>query len=238
MTNHATARRPSPSAALRRPMRDPDLIRVVVADVQPIFKVGVRAMLARHTRIEVVGEADDTEGASRLVADVRPDVLLAGHCPPRMDVFAMLARLEGLRRATRLIVLTHVMAERDAYRALLEGAWGLVRKHEGPDVLAQCIEQVMRGEQWVGSEPTGAEGNYLAAGADQIDALTPRETEIVRRVATGANNRDIAAALGLGEQTVKNHLRRIFQKLGVASRVELALVAVERQALGEGRPGG
>ena len=97
-------------------------------------------------------------------------------------------------------------------------------------MLPQCIRQVMEGEHWIGVESVNAliGGIRAPAGGGSL-SLTPREVDIVRRVAKGAGNKDIAWELQMGEQTVKNHLRRIFRKLNVANRVELALLAVEQQ---------
>ena len=127
------------------------------------------------------------------------------------------------------------MAEPDIQYALLYGAWGVVLKHTATDVLPQCIRQVMKGEHWIGVESVNAliGGIRAPAGGGSL-SLTPREVDIVRRVARGAGNKDIAWELKMGEQTVKNHLRRIFRKLNVANRVELALLAVEQQIGGEG----
>ena len=106
----------------------------------------------------------------------------------------------------------------------------MVLKHTASDLLPQCIRQVMEGEQWIGVESVNAliSGIRAPAGGGSL-SLTPREVDIVRRVAKGAGNKDIAWELQMGEQTVKNHLRRIFRKLNVANRVELALLALEQQ---------
>ncbi len=122
------------------------------------------------------------------------------------------------------------MSEPEIQHALLHGAWGVVLKHTATDVLPECIRQVMKGEHWIGVESVNAliGGIRAPAGGGSL-SLTPREVDIVRRVARGASNKDIASDLTMGEQTVKNHLRRIFRKLNVANRVELALLAVEQQ---------
>jgi len=122
------------------------------------------------------------------------------------------------------------MREPDIQQALLHGAWGVVLKHTAGDVLPQCLRQVMLGEHWVGMESVGPLiGTLRTPSTSGSTSLTPREVDIVRRVAKGASNKDIAWELKMGEQTVKNHLRRVFRKLHVANRVELALLAVENQ---------
>jgi DNA-binding NarL/FixJ family response regulator len=123
------------------------------------------------------------------------------------------------------------MTEPEIQSALLQGTWGVVFKSSASTILPDCIRQVMKGEQWIGLESVNPLISGLRqAGTAGASSLTPREVDIVRRVARGASNKDIAAHLDMGEQTVKNHLRRIFRKLQVANRVELALMAIEHEA--------
>lgn len=215
-------------------MRPTGSIRITIADDHPIFRLGVRTLLAQHDGFVVVGEAGDSEAAVEIVTRLRPDILLIDHNPPRLNGLDALRRIHAARTGTRVIVFTAAMAEPDIQYALLYGAWGVVLKQTGTDVLPQCIRQVMKGEHWIGVESVNAliGGIRAPAGGGSL-SLTPREVDIVRRVARGAGNKDIAWELKMGEQTVKNHLRRIFRKLNVANRVELALLAVEQQIGGE-----
>ena len=205
-------------------------IRITIADDHPIFRLGVRTLLSQQAGFAVIGEAGDGETAVQMVTNLRPDVLLLDHNPPRLNGLEVVRRMQVARTGTRAIVLTASMPEGDIQHALLHGAWGVVLKHTASDVLPQCIRQVMDGEQWIGVESVNAliSGIRAPAGGGSL-SLTPREVDIVRRVAKGAGNKDIAWELQMGEQTVKNHLRRIFRKLNVANRVELALLAVEQQ---------
>jgi two-component system nitrate/nitrite response regulator NarL len=205
-------------------------IRITIADDHPIFRLGVRTLLSQHAGFAVIGEAGDGDSAVQMVSNLRPDVLLLDHNPPRLNGLDVVRRVQATRTGTRPIVLTAAMQESDIQHALLHGAWGVVLKHMASDLLPQCIRQVMEGEQWIGVESVNAliSGIRAPAGGGSL-SLTPREVDIVRRVAKGAGNKDIAWELQMGEQTVKNHLRRIFRKLNVANRVELALLAVEQQ---------
>jgi two-component system nitrate/nitrite response regulator NarL len=211
-------------------MRPKSSITILIADDQPIFRLGVRSLLTQQAGFMVLGEASDTEGALALAIELVPDVLLVDHVPPRLHGLEVVRRLRTAKSPTRAVMLTAAMREADIQQALLHGAWGVVLKHTAGEVLPQCLRQVMLGEHWVGVESVNALiGSLRTPATGGSSALTPREVDIVRRVAKGASNKDIAWELKMGEQTVKNHLRRVFRKLHVANRVELALLAVENQ---------
>lgn len=206
-----------------------DQIRVAIADGQPIFRLGVKTLFALQPGLEVVGEAATTTAAIEMVGALSPDILLTDHTPPRLDGLAILRHLQAAPGPTRVILLAAAMRETDIQAALFHGAWGLVLKGSATTVLPHCIRQVMQDQHWVGTESVNALVGGLRAPVDSgTSSLTAREIDIVRWVARGASNRDIAAQLSMGEQTVKNHMRRIFRKLRVANRVELALLAIEQ----------
>jgi two-component system nitrate/nitrite response regulator NarL len=211
-------------------MRNKSSITIAIADDQPIFRLGIKALLTQPTGFMLLGEASDTEAAVALVANLAPDILLVDHVPPRLNGLEVVRRLRAAKSPTRAVMLTAAMREADIQQALLHGAWGVVLKHTAGDVLPQCLRQVMLGEHWIGVESVNALlGTLRTPSTGGSTSLTPREVDIVRRVAKGASNKDIAWELKMGEQTVKNHLRRVFRKLHVANRVELALLAVENQ---------
>jgi two-component system nitrate/nitrite response regulator NarL len=206
--------------------------RIVLAEHHPIYRLGVRTLLENEADLEIVGEAVDGEQAITMVMGLRPDVLLLEHLLPDISGLEVLRRLAVAKSTTRAIVLTAAMAEPDLRTALLNGAWGIVFKNTETDILPQCVRRVMLGEHWVGFESVDA----LVAGLhisrnERRSGLTPRELDVVRGIAKGESNKDIAWRLGLSEQTVKNYLRRIFEKLNVANRVELALHAFEKEMI-------
>jgi two-component system, NarL family, nitrate/nitrite response regulator NarL len=208
--------------------------RIVLAEHHPIYRLGVRTLLEHETDLEIVGEAIDGEQAITMVLGLRPDVLLLEHLLPDISGLEVLRRLGVAKCPTKAIVLTAAMEEPDLRTALLHGAWGVVFKNTESDILPQCVRRVMLGEHWVGFESVDA----LVAGLhisrnERRSGLTPRELDVVRGIAKGESNKDIAWRLGLSEQTVKNYLRRIFEKLNVANRVELALHAFEKEMIDE-----
>lgn len=212
-------------------MSDEKPIRIVVADGHPLFTLGVRALLAREAGFEVVGDADDGEETLALVDKLRPDVLMLDLALARVSGLEVLRRLSAMRLSTRVLIVTASIDRGDLRVALLRGAQGVLLKHLASDLLVKCLRQVVCGEYWIGRDSVGdlIDAMRNPTPREEAQLLSQRERDIVSAVIKGASNKDIAWQLGLGEQTVKNHLRRIFAKLGVNNRVELAVHAMEHE---------
>ena len=206
-------------------------IRIVVADGHPLFTLGVRALLAREPGFEVVGDADDGEDALAVVQRLRPDVLLLDLALGGINGLEVLRRMVAMDLSTRTVIVTAAIERADLRTALMRGAQGVLLKHLASDLLVKCVRQVMNGEYWIGRDCVGdlIDAMRNPTTSEESSVLSQRERDIVSAVIKGASNKDIAWQLGLGEQTVKNHLRRIFAKLRVANRVELAVHAMEHQ---------
>ena len=207
-------------------------IRVVIADAHPLFILGVRALLAEEAGIEIVGDANDGEKALQTAARTRPDVLLLDAALERIGGLEVLNRLHSMKLPTRPILMAAAIDGAELRTALVRGARGVLLKHMATDLLTKCIRQVMKGEYWIGRDSVAELVDALRRSAkaeEPASTLSQRERDIVSAVLKGASNKDIAWQLGLGEQTVKNHLRRIFAKLRVANRVELAVHAMAHQ---------
>jgi two-component system, NarL family, nitrate/nitrite response regulator NarL len=213
-------------------MRADGRIRVLIADDHPIFRIGMRTLISTEPSLDLVGEAEDGDRAIELVQALHPDILLLDLHLPRTNGLEVLKRLATLNLDTRTVLLTAAIERGQMRTALVRGAWGVLLKHTATDLLTKCVRQVSQGEYWVGRDSVGDLVDALRNPGrtdENAGGLTPREKEIVALIVTGASNKDIAWQLGLNEQTVKNHLRKVFDKLHVANRVELALAAVERR---------
>ncbi len=208
--------------------RPPARIRIALADDHLIFLDALRALLSLETDMEIVAQAQDGAGALEMLNDAQPDILLLDLKMPGLDGLAALHHVQRRRWKTRIIVLTASEDERDYAQAIQLGASGFVLKQEATEVLIEAIRKTYRGEMWTPHAPK------RAARRDESDfPLTEREKQVADLVAQGLMNKEIAKKIFISEQTVKNHLHNIFEKLGVSDRLELALYLVHRkQALG------
>ena len=202
-------------------------IRILIADDHAIFRDGVRRLLMTQEEFAVVGEASDGEEALRLVRDLQPDVLLLDLAMPRISGMEVLRELGRQESAVRTILLTAVIQPFAVTSALQFGARGIVLKASPPELLIKSIRGVYEGQFWVGSETISswARAGQPAGGF----GLTAREMEIIAAIKEGSSNREIASKLAISEETVKRHLSNIYGKLGVSSRLELALLASEQK---------
>jgi DNA-binding NarL/FixJ family response regulator len=214
-------------------------IRIVIADDHPIFRDGLRRLLAVEPDFEVVGEAPDGRQALQCVRAERPDVLLLDLAMPGVGGLETLRELRAETEAVRAVVLTASIDREDALEAVRLGARGIVLKAAATPLLYKCIRAVVAGEYWIGHERVQdlvaslrAFGDARSGERPPAATLTRRELQVALAVLDGASNREIGQKLGLGEQTVKNHLSSIFDKLGVSSRLELALYAVHHRLAG------
>jgi two-component system, NarL family, nitrate/nitrite response regulator NarL len=212
-------------------------IRIVIADDHPIFRDGLRRLLEAESDLKVIGEACDGAEAVKLARQFRPDILLLDLAMPRHPGLEALREMSsGSPDGVRVILLTAAAEKNQIVEALQLGARGVVLKDSATQLLLKAIHTVMSGEYWVGRESVSNLVLYLrnlvqSSGEEARQkkfGLTPRELEIVSAVVAGFANKEIAEHFKISEDTVKHHLSNIFDKLGVSTRLELALFAVNQ----------
>jgi len=202
-------------------------IKVGVADDHPLFRLGVRKLLEPESDLTMVAEASNGMEAILLVEKFSPDVLLLDLKMPVMDGIEVLSEL-AKRKLRSQVILMMSNADRDkAVRGVRLGARGIVFKDADPALLPKSIRKVYDGEVWIDNPILSQALETLAADA----RLSSREMEVVRCVAMGLRNKEVADKLGVSEATIKNHLTSIYSKLGVSDRLELILYAIHNRII-------
>ena len=214
-------------------------IRVLVVDDHTLFRRGLISLLAGDGRFEIVAEAGDANEAHRIAAATQPDVILLDNHMPGVNGVDALPGFKQGAPAARVLMLTVSEDERDLSAALRGGARGYLLKTMDSDMLAAAILRTMAGDSVVSPEMTSklvsafqseaeAPAKAGAADPDPIDSLSPREREILARIARGASNKEMARDLGIAEATVKIHVQHILRKLNLSSRVQAAVYLTGR----------
>jgi NarL family two-component system response regulator LiaR len=207
-----------------------ETIRVLICDDHAILRKGIRALLSTEPDIVVVGEACDGLEVLSQVEALQPDVVLMDLVMPKMDGIEATRRLTDQGSRSRILVLTSFAADDKVFPAIKAGALGYILKDSGPDELIQAIRQVHRGEPSLEPEIARKVLFELAHPPQRPptpDPLTEREMEVLRLIAQGKSNREIADHLVLAELTVRTHVSNILGKLHLASRTQAALYALK-----------
>lgn len=213
-------------------------IRVLIADDQAMVRTGISMILAAEDDIEVVGEAVDGEHAVRLAGVHRPDVVLMDIRMPRMDGLHALQQLTrpGPERPPRVVMVTTFDDDEYVYSALNGGAYGFLLKDSGPALLVEAVRAAASGEALVSPAITVKLLRRLnplpAESAPPLTVLSARELDVVRLVANGLTNAEIASQLYISVGTVKTHLSRVQTKLPARNRVAIALWAWQKGLVG------
>ena len=226
----------------------PDPITVFVVDDHTLFRRGLMALIGQDAGLQVIGDASDASEALRQVPQLQPQViLLDNHLPGVLGVDAI-AGLRQASPASRVVMLTVSEDGQDLATALRNGAQGYLLKTMDGELLFEAIRRAARGEPVVSPEllgklvtafqsqgapepaavAEGAQGTPAAAASVSASPLSPREEEVLREIAQGASNKEIARRLDIAETTVKIHVQHILRKLGLSSRVQAAVYASDR----------
>src|SRR5437667_1339144 len=226
-------------------------IRIVVADDHPIFRDGLCKLLALEDDFEVVAQAQDGRQVLDVLQQYEPDILLLDLKMPGLDGLATLQRLQSAKNKTRVIVLTASDDKNEFVQAMKLGTSGIVLKQTATELLIKSIRKVHAGEIWLDSHTTAAVIRQFVANDEpaapsmpsagptrerERSPLSQREREIVALVAQGFKNKEMAEKMCISEQTVKNHLHNLFDKLGVSDRLELTINAIHKGLHVTGEP--
>jgi DNA-binding NarL/FixJ family response regulator len=206
-------------------------IRVLLVDDHPVVRAGLRALLEAEPDLEVVGEADGGVPAISLARKLRPNVVVTDLLLPDVDGVAVTQSIRAELPDTQVVVLTSV-SEEDAsvVRAVRAGAIGYVLKDAETDVLVQTIRSAAEGQAHLSPRAAARLMREMRSPRNEVP-LTERERQVLREVATGRTNKQIARSLHIAETTVKSHVRAILDKLGVRSRTQAALQALRSEML-------
>jgi DNA-binding NarL/FixJ family response regulator len=216
--------------------------RLLIADDAPIIRDGLRNLIESQPELCVVGESLVDGDVVTLARELKPDLLLLGLGLPQRSGLEILSSLASLYPPVRILVLVGSVEESSIVEAFYLGAHGIVLRGSPREVLLNSIRSVIAGQYWLDSEgvPILIEAlrkpdpSQKVAPSARDYGLTPHELEIVRRIANASSNKEMGQELSISERTVKHHLTNIFNKLGISSRVELAVFALKHGLLKQG----
>ena len=205
--------------------------RIVIADADSFFRYGLRRLLESEPDFRLIAEVEDSAKAVRLARQLKPDLVLLGLPLSGRAGVEVLRDLVMASSTVRIVVLTSSVEKSVIVEALQLGAHGVVQKGSSPRVLMESIRRVIDGQYWLGPEGLAFIVDALrelaprGSGAHSLKdyGLTPRESALITRVVAGLSNRDLGREFSISERTVKHHLTNIYEKLGISSRLELAV---------------
>lgn len=199
------------------------MIKVAIVDDHSVVRIGIKYVLKTEPRLSFVGEASTGEEALPLVERVKPDILLLDVRMPGMDGLAVLKEVLARYPEQKIVMLTTSLAEEDVYQSLKLGAKGYVVKDNAPAKIVEAILTVAEGGRYIEEV---AQTAYEVRSGER--GLSPRELDVLKFVSKGCANTEIAELLGVSHNTVKNHLKAIFEKMGAADRAEAVALALRR----------
>ena len=208
------------------------MIRVLLADDHSIVRAGLRRIIEESVDIEVIAEADDGRSAIQLARETKPDVAVIDISMPGLDGLEVISQLRNNMPAMPIIMLTMHEEEQYVVRAIEAGAMGYVTKRSAPEHIVKAIHQVMGGSRYLTAEASEALALRIARGAgsrSSLDSLSNRELQVLRRLAMGHTNQEIASAYGISIKTVDTYRLRLLKKLNLRNNAELSRFAMQNK---------
>jgi DNA-binding NarL/FixJ family response regulator len=202
-------------------------IRVVLVDDHPIVRAGIRHLLEKAADIVIAGEASDGKEALQLVEELNPDVLLLDMEMPGLSGVQVAEQLHKAGARVRILALSAYDDKQYIQELLAKGAAGYLIKEEAPEAIVEAVRGVARGERgWLSRRVAAKISAWMGEAEQDRKGLTTREIQVLQGIVDGKTNQEIGLALSISEKTVEKHLEAVYNKLGVASRVEAAVYAV------------
>jgi DNA-binding NarL/FixJ family response regulator len=213
-----------------------DAIRIIVADSEPIYRIGVRKIVAVEDDIRIVAQAESAASAVTAVGRFQADVVLLGAGLSESSVETV-SSLLSVAPSLKIVLVMTELTEEETVELMRRGVRGIVTRSIAPDLLVRCLRKVHAGETWLDSQGVNwvieayrAQASQLMSPPDRVK-LSPKERQIISGVTQGLRNKEIAQEVGTTEQVVKNYLRKVYDKLGVSDRLELALYCMHHRLL-------
>ena len=205
-------------------------ITILIGDREAIFRLGLRRLLAGEDDLKIVSDIDQPLDLVPQVAELRPEVAFIQHDMLRPDAQAALRAVREAAPSSKLVVTASTLGEDEAVALMKAGARGVILKTADPALFVKCARKVAEGEIWLPKRQVAQMARVLSEPQSRpVDTLTNREKLVISCLVQGWRNREIAGHLSITEQTVKNHLRSVFDKVGVSDRVELVLYAIHQR---------
>ncbi|RJP92391.1 MAG: DNA-binding response regulator [Desulfobacteraceae bacterium] len=216
-------------------MESDEKIRIVIAVGHKLFQEGLRLILSVESAIEIVGMANNGIQAIDMITNFKPDLIILDISLPELTGLEALPIIKEKSPETKCLMLTDTRDERAIIKSIRAGAQGYLSKNTSTSDIIKAIHVVYKGEFWIERKMvTRFLNSDLKADADsedrhlnKLDALTPREQDVLRALIKGASNKEIAYELFISEKTVKSHLNQVFRKLNVSRRLEAILSAIK-----------
>jgi NarL family two-component system response regulator LiaR len=206
------------------------MTRIVIVDDHPIVRQGLRFLLEQQEEIQVVGEGENGEQALKLIEEHLPDVLLLDLLMPKMDGITVVREIKRVAPSVQIIILTSYFEDDQIFSVIKAGALSYLLKDTRSQELVAAVQAAARGESVLHPQVAARILREMQQPSQvSLDELTPRELEVVTRIAHGRSNHEIAVELMIGEQTVKTHVSNILSKLQLADRTQVAIYALQQR---------